>query len=72
MRPARGGRGGGGRLLRLLEEEARTRGARCLVVDASLNAVAFYAARGFLRVADAEHTFRNGVSIPCVRMRVAL
>jgi putative acetyltransferase len=72
VHPDAGRRGFGRALLDALEAIARLRGLRELRLDASLNAVGFYAAAGWHRVGDTRHTFPGGVDIACIAMRKAL
>lgn len=66
VHPERGRRGVGRRLVGALEERARERGWDVIELDASLNAVRFYAQLGYERVEDRIH---EPMGIPCVRMR---
>ena len=58
----------GRRILATLEHRAASVGLAELTLDASLNAVAFYVARGYVPVEPDEHELRPGVFLPCVRM----
>lgn len=62
----------GSRLLRALEDVARIRGLTRLHLCASLNAQAFYAARGYRPVQKEQHRLTDAVSLDCVRMEKAL
>jgi GNAT superfamily N-acetyltransferase len=64
--------GVGSRLLRSLEEVARSRGLGRLHLCASLNAEAFYAARGYRPVQREFHRLTGAVALDCVRMEKAL
>ena len=64
------GRQGVGRaLLTRLEELARSAGLAELRMDASINAVPFYEANGFISVERGEHPMPSGRRMACVRMR---
>ncbi len=66
-------RGVGSRLYDALERRARNRGAESLGLRASLNAVPFYEAQGYHRVAERSHEFSShestGVTGTVVEMR---
>lgn len=70
--PRYGRRGIGRKLLDRLEDIARERGVPDLELKASLNAVAFYLARGYERLDDATHRLGDGTELRCVRMRKRL
>lgn len=61
-------RGIGRRLLLALETDGRAHGETALRLDASLNAVAFYAAQGYREHEHAVHPLRAGGELQCVRM----
>lgn len=65
-------RGVGSALLRETEAEARSGGLSRLSLNATLNAVTFYEARGFASLGEATNTLRVGVDLPCVRMEKRL
>jgi len=69
---AYGGQGVGGALLARLEELARDAGLTELRMDASINAVPFYEANGFISLEPGEHIMSSGGSMACVRMRKVL
>lgn len=60
VHPDCAGRGVGTRLLCELETRARDAGLASLGLSASLNAVAFYDARGYQRVTEHDHEFSAG------------
>jgi putative acetyltransferase len=64
--PQWGGRGIGRQLMATLEEMALARAFTQLHVTASLNAVAFYQAFGFVRVRDELYAHACGVNLACV------
>jgi GNAT superfamily N-acetyltransferase len=67
------GRQGAGRaILDRLEELAREAGLTELRMDASINAVPFYDANGFISLERGEHLMPSGNRMACVRMRKAL
>jgi GNAT superfamily N-acetyltransferase len=68
VRGAVGRSGIGSALLAAAEAVARTAGATAIDVDASLVAVQFYAANGFLTLEPATHALRSGRPMACVRM----
>ena len=70
--PDAGRRGVGAALVAALEREARTRGARTLALDASLNSVPFYLALGFEVDAAAQHALAPGVALRCMVMSKSL
>ena len=55
----------GSALFRLAEADAIAGGARAIHVDASLAAVEFYRANGFVEVGRGEHKLRSGRLMPC-------
>ena len=69
---AYGGQGVGRALLARLEELARDAGLAELRMDASINAVRFYEANGFMSLERGEHVMHSGGRMACVRMRKAL
>jgi putative acetyltransferase len=70
--PEAGRRGIGAALVAALEREARTRGARTLALEASLNSVPFYLAQGFDVDTAAQHALAPGVALRCMVMSKAL
>jgi putative acetyltransferase len=72
VHPDYGRRGIGAQLLRHAEDAARSRGLRALRLAASLNAVAFYRACGFVAHAEAMYRLNSGISIRCVPMTKTL
>ena len=72
VHPSHAGLGLGMALLRAVETEAVARGIAELVLDASLNAVEFYAKAGYRSGQSSHHEVRPGVSIPCVTMSRSL
>lgn len=62
----------GTQLLRALESSASVAGAQDLWLDASLNAVAFYAGQGFEALSAHEYPVGGHLTMPCVRMRKRL
>jgi putative acetyltransferase len=69
---AYGSQGVGRALFARLEELARDAGLAELRMDASINAVAFYEANGFISLEHGEHFMPSGGRMACVRMRKAL
>jgi putative acetyltransferase len=69
---AYGGQGVGRALLTRLEELARDAGLAELRMDASINAVRFYEANGFISLERGEHGMPSGRRMACVRMRKTL
>jgi GNAT superfamily N-acetyltransferase len=69
---AYGGQGVGRALLARLEELARDAGLAELSMDASINAVPFYEAHGFISLERGEHLMPSGARMACVRMRKSL
>ncbi len=67
-----GRRGIGTRILDLLEELARGLGLVELHMNASLNAEAFYRAKGYAAVSYGEHVLDSGKKMACVRMHKLL
>jgi len=65
-------KGVGSALLRLAEAEAVARGATAVCVEASLAAVPFYAANGFVEVSRGHTQLRSGRPIACVFMQKIL
>jgi GNAT superfamily N-acetyltransferase len=72
MDAAYGRQGVGRALLVRLEELARHAGLAELRMDASVNAVPFYEANGFISLERAEHLMSSGGRMACVRMRKLL
>ncbi|MDN2709496.1 GNAT family N-acetyltransferase [Janthinobacterium sp. SUN118] len=70
--PTRAGLGIGKRLLAALEQLARGRGIRRLHLSASLNAVPFYAAAGFVALREEAYAHPSGISLASVAMEKAL
>lgn len=66
--PGAGGRGIGKTLLAALEQMARERDFGRLYLSASLNAVAFYQAAGFVALRHAVYPHPCGVALDCVEM----
>jgi putative acetyltransferase len=62
----------GSRLLRCAIDEARSRGATDVWVDASLNAVQFYLQNGFSELGNGRHRLKAGLEMRCVHMKKAL
>ena len=69
---AHGNQGVGRAILARLEELARAAGLAELRMDASINAVPFYQANGFISLEPGEHLMPSGARMACVRMRKAL
>jgi putative acetyltransferase len=67
-----GSQGVGRALLARLEELARAAGLAELRMDASINAVPFYEANGFISLESGEHIMPSGARMACVRMRKVL
>ena len=67
-----GSQGVGRALLVRLEELARDAGLAELRMDASINAVPFYEANGFISLEPGEHIMPSGARMACVRMRKVL
>lgn len=65
-------RGVGSALLLAAEAVARARGAAAIHVDASLVAVAFYAANGFVEREPAMHALHSGRAMACIKMEKRL
>jgi putative acetyltransferase len=70
--PARAGLGIGKRLLAALEQLARERGMVRLQLSASLNAVPFYRAAGFVSLREEAYAHPSGISLASVAMEKAL
>lgn len=70
--PACAGRGLGSGLLAHLELSATRQGLAVLELNASLNAVPFYEARGYQSLERTAYTNSIGLEIACVRMRKRL
>jgi ribosomal protein S18 acetylase RimI-like enzyme len=67
------GRCGVGRaILSRLEALAREAGLEELRLDASVNAVPFYRAQGYIALERGEHVLKSGARMDCVRMRKAM
>ena len=66
--PDYGGRGVGRALMTAIEDEARARGRSALLLDASLNAIAFYASLGWREEARARHELAPGALLDCAIM----
>jgi len=63
------GRKGVGRaIVDQLESWAREAGVKDLRLDASINAIAFYEAIGFISLERGEHRTPSGLSMACMRM----
>ena len=70
--PEAAGTGVGRALLDHAEGLLMDAGARVAAVESTLNAVGFYAANGYGRVADTVFTLPDGIALPCVRMEKVL
>lgn len=70
--PARAGLGIGKRLLAALEQLARGRGIGRLHLSASLNAVPFYGAAGFVALREEAYAHPSGISLASVAMEKVL
>lgn len=70
--PEHGRLGIGGALLRALELRARKYGVTEFVLDASINAEAFYHRHGYVTIRSGEHLLRGGRRMACIRMRKSL
>jgi len=68
---AYGGQGVGRALIARLEELARDAALTELCMNASINAVPFYEANGFISLEPGEHIMSSGARMACVRMRKA-
>ncbi|MFO1308540.1 MAG: GNAT family N-acetyltransferase [Burkholderiales bacterium] len=66
--PDFGGRGVGRALMTAIEDEARARGRSALLLDASLNAIAFYRSLGWHEEARAHHELAPGAFLDCAIM----
>ena len=64
--------GVGSALFRAAEANARAAGATMIEIDASLAAVDFYTALGFVEIGRGMHALPSGQSMPCVFMRKEL
>ena len=62
----------GSRLLALAESLGRSRGATAVQIEASLGAVEFYEAHGFVETARGEVALPSGFKMPCAFMRKEL
>ena len=65
-------RGIGSRLLLMAESFGVSRGATAVHIEASLGAVAFYQAHGFVETGRGEVTLQSGALLPCAFMRKEL
>lgn len=72
VRPDCGRMGIGAAMLAALELRARKYGLKELVMDASLNAEAFYLRHGFVTERTGEHLLSGGLRMACLRMRKPL
>jgi N-acetylglutamate synthase-like GNAT family acetyltransferase len=70
--PSEGRRGVGRQILQKLEERARALGLRELTLNASLNAVPFYAIAGYVAQEKSQYRLSTGVEIACVPMVKAI
>lgn len=70
--PAQAGLGTGKRLLAALEQLARQRGIGRLRLSASLNAVPFYRAAGFVALREEAYAHPSGISLASVAMEKEL
>ncbi len=72
VHPDHVGRGVGSLLLGAVEAEAESSGLTKLWLNATLNSVPFYQARGYESLGPATNTLPGGVNLPCVRMEKKL
>jgi ribosomal protein S18 acetylase RimI-like enzyme len=70
--PDFGRRGIGAALVRAVEDDGRALGLPGLVLDATLNSIAFYAALGYRQECLAHHELAPGVRIACAVMEKRL
>ena len=70
--PDFGRRGIGAALVRAVEDDGRALGLPGLVLDATLNSIAFYAAQGYRQECLSHHELAPGVSIACAVMEKRL
>lgn len=70
--PSAGRSGIGGIILLRLEQIAKQREMKELNLSSSLNAEAFYKAKGYSSLGRDEHTLRSGLKMACVKMRKTL
>ncbi|MCK0198825.1 GNAT family N-acetyltransferase [Ancylobacter sp. 6x-1] len=70
--PECGRQGIGAAILAALEQRAVKYGLTEFILDASLNAEAFYHRHGYLTVRNGEHLLRGGLRMACIRMRKGL
>ncbi len=68
LHPDHIGQGIGTRLLDALEEGAKSAGASKVILNATLNSVPFYQARGFSSLGEGMHELSVGIQVPCVHM----
>lgn len=64
--------GVGSQLFDAMEAEARAAGVTRIVLNATLNAVAFYETCGFVTFCEETHTLSGGLTLRCVRMEKSL
>lgn len=72
VHPDHGSRGIGRQLLAEVEASARASGSEVMELMASRNAVAFYQARGYARIADATQALGDGTVMEAVHMQRVL
>lgn len=63
-----GGRGIGNRLMDMLEEKAREKGIKKLIISSSLMALEFQKRRGFVPLNSYEYDLGSGLSLTCYMM----
>jgi GNAT superfamily N-acetyltransferase len=66
------GKGVGSKLLKQLEEIARSLGLEMLSLNSSMNAVAFYQRAGFVAHEESKYRLHSGTEIRCVPMTKVL
>jgi len=69
---AYGGKGIGGRLMDMLEDKAREKGIKKLVISSSLMAFEFQKKRGFVPLNSYEYDLGDGLSLTCYMMEKEL
>lgn len=72
VHPEHVGRGVGTLLLAALEREARAAGLSRVTLNATLNSVLFYKARGYESCGSGMNTLPSGVELPCLRMEKSM
>jgi GNAT superfamily N-acetyltransferase len=72
VHPKWSGLGLGDKLIQRLESDMLKKGLKDITLESSLNAYNFYLRNGYKKVKKKSLEFRNGLRIPCIKMKKTL